>query len=208
MMGQEKDLLAKQNNLQDMKQHQPKEQLQDKRSEQTSPISSKKQFLFSFSEEQKIDKELKKPRSRAYMELFDAIDMLSATDEEIIEQLKANMDEDTADEFSNMTTEELLEEIRACFQEEFENLEIELESILCGVVSKCYIEGCDCHAISPEGRLIDHFKEDQELPEELEKGRIVYKMYPQCRCVEVYNDCCRVIDTDSSVIRISDDEIS
>ena len=69
-------------------------------------IPRKTQFAFSFSGGDKVDEELRKPRSRAYMEVFDAIDMLSTTDEEIIEQLKANMDEETAEEFAWMTSEE------------------------------------------------------------------------------------------------------
>jgi (p)ppGpp synthase/HD superfamily hydrolase len=165
------------------------------------------QFSFTFEKENEIDNELRKPRSRAYMELFDAIDMLSATDEEIIEQLKANMDEDTVEEFSNMTAEELLEEIKACFQEEFQNVQIEMKSILLGVLSKCYIDGCDCHAISSEGDILDHYNKNASLPEGMEKGRIIYNKYPKCRCVEVYSNCCRVVNEDSTVIKISDSEI-
>ncbi len=164
-------------------------------------------FSFSFEKQNEVENELRKPRSRAYMELFDAIDMLSATDEEIIEQLKANMDEETAEEFSNMTAEELLEEIKACFQEEFENIQIEMKSILLGVLSKCYIDGCDCHAISAEGDIIAHFNRNEPLPDGLQKGRIVYNRFPNCRSVEVYNNCCRVVNSDSTVTQINDSEI-
>ncbi len=188
-------------------QQQQKEDVQQKPRENVQEAPKKKQFAFKFSGGDQMDAELRKPRSRAYMELFEVIDMLSTTDEEIIEQLKANMDEDTAEEFAEMSAEEILAEIKACFQEEFQNLPIEVKSILHGVLSKCYIEGCDCHAISSDGDIIDHYKKNQSLPEELEKGRIVYRKFPDCRCVEVYSDCCRVIADDSSVLKIPNAEI-
>ncbi len=186
---------------------QEKKQEQVQQREITKDAEKKSHFSFSFEKENEVDNELRKPRSRAYMELFDAIDMLSATDEEIIEQLKANMDEDTAEEFSNMSADELLAEIKACFQEEFQNVQIEMKSILLGVLSKCYIDGCDCHAISSEGEILDHYKKHAPLPEGMEKGRIVYNKYPGCRCVEVYSNCCRVINDDSTVIKIPDSNI-
>jgi len=186
-----------------------KEQEKTQAKEMPQSGERKKQFSFSFSKEQQIDKELRKPRSRAYMEIFDAIDMLSATDEEIIAKLKENMDEDTAEEFSNMTAEEILEEIKACFQEEFQNLQIEVKSILHGVLSKCYIDGCDCHAISSEGDILEHFEVNAPMPNEfLERGRMIYRKYPDCRCVEVYSDCCRVVAMDSTVTKIPNVEIS
>lgn len=184
-----------------------KQQEQRRVQKGVSQEGSRKQFSFQFSNSDQVDNELRKPRSRAYMEIFDAIDLLSATDEEIIEQLKANMDEDTAEEFLDMSMEELLEEIRASFQEEFESLSIEVESILHGVLAKCYIDGCDCHAISAEGRILDHYVIGKPLPEELERGRKVYHKYPTCRCVEVYSDCCRVIATDSTVTKIPNKDI-
>lgn len=179
--------------------HQQKEHLEN--------TSCKKSFQFSFAETEELDRMLRKPRSRFYMDAVDAIDLLSVEDEEIIERLLESMDEETAEEFSEMSTEELLEEIKASFQEEFESLPIEIESVLYGVLAKCRIEGCDCHVISTEGKIIDHFKEQQALPTELEKGRILLGRYPQCKCVEVYSDCCRIISKDSSVQKVPNHEI-
>ena len=45
------------------------------------------------------------------------------------------------------------------------------------------------------------------LPEKLNKGRLVYRRYPNCACVEVYEDCCRVINEDSTVIKIPNNNI-
>lgn len=192
-------------NAANMQQYQHQEQTKEQTKTQERPEGGKNhQFQFNFAND-KLDEELRKPRSRAYMECFAAIDMLSATDEEIIAQLKASVDEETAEEFSQMSTEELLEEIKASFKEEFEKLEV--RSVLIGVLAQCYVAGCDVHAISPEGHIINHFNKELELPDGLQKGRIVYNKYPNCRCVEVYTDCCRVVQNDSTVIKISNTEI-
>lgn len=175
-------------------------QIQQQR-ETVAPSSAK--YNFSFKKQDELEKELRKPRSRAYMEIFDAIDMLSTTDEEIIAKLKESMDEETFEEFSQMSAEELIEEIMLSFQEEFKDKMSEL----IGVISKCYIPGCDCHAISPEGAILEHFEALKPLPPELKKGRDVFRKYPDCKCVEVYSDCCRVVNYDSTVVKIKDIDI-
>ena len=169
--------------------------------------SGKKQVKvqFDIAEDAETQRKLRSPRSDVYMQLFDAVDLLSATDEEIIERLKETMDEDTAEEFLSMSTEELREEIRLSFVEEFESLQIQVKSVLHGVLAKCYITGCDCHAITSEGYILDHFKAGGPIPAELAKGRPLLMQYGnKCKCVEVYNNCCRVIMNDSSVVTIDD----
>lgn len=193
-----------QNNQQFM--HRSEQQTEKIRQEAHNSTSAKKEFTFSFEKQNEIEKELRKPRSTAYMEVISAVDMLSADDEEIIGKLKESMDEDTAEDFSQMTDEELLEEIRQSFLEEFSSIGTGLKDILIGVLSRCYIGGCDCHAISPEGKVMEHFRDNMPLPNGLQKGRALLKKYPDCKCVEVYTDCCRVISSDSTVTKISDNE--
>lgn len=164
-------------------------------------------FQFTFAQEDKLDSHLRKPRSRAYMEIFDAVDMLRATDEEIIARLQENMDPDTAEEFAAMTVEELLAEIRESIQEEFRAVSLELEQVMHGILAKCYIDGCDCHAISAQGHFLDHYTRGGPMPEELKKGRVLFGRFPDCRCIEVYTDCCRVVMDDSSVITVRNQEI-
>lgn len=160
---------------------------------------------FNISENAETQRKLRSPRSDAYMQLFDAVDLLSATDEEIIEKLKNNLDEDIAEDFLSMSPEELRKEIKLSFVEEFESLQIEVKSVLHGVLAKCYITGCDCHAITSDGHILDHFKTGSPMPAELAKGRPILMQYGnKCKCVEVYNNCCRVIMNDSSVITIDD----
>ena len=159
---------------------------------------------FEFSRQESADQErlLRQPRSREYLAVFEMMDLLSATDEEIIEQLKENIDEEEAEEFAGMTDEEILEEIRTIFLEEFAQMEVHIETVMTGVLSKCYISGCDCHAITSEGRILAHFKTGEAVPEEYARGRIAYNRHPGCRCVEVYNNCCRVIMGDGDVLEI------
>ena len=160
---------------------------------------------FNIADDVETQRKLRSPRSDVYMQLFDVVDLLSSTDEEIIDKLKENLDEDTAEEFLSMSTEELREEIRLSFVEEFESLQIEVKSVLFGVLAKCYISGCDCHAITSEGHILDHFKTGGPIPRELAKGRPILMQYgSKCKCVEVYNNCCRIIMNDSSVITIDD----
>lgn len=198
------------NNNQNRPAERERELIREKEQEQYGQEQTKKnvEFSFSFKEQDKLDAELRKPRSKVYLELFSAIDMLSATDEEIIAKLKENLDEDTAEEFAQMSKEELLEEIKLSFQEEFQNLEIPVETVLQGVISKCYIDGCDCHAIDSVGNILDHFSVGDKMPDELATGRIAFNRYPNCACVEVYSNCCRVIDFDGEVIKITNQELN
>jgi hypothetical protein len=170
-------------------------------------LGRKKQVdeLPNIAEDAETQRKLRVPRSDVYMQLFDMVDLLSATDDEIIEKIKENLDEDSKEEFLSMSTEEIQEKIKLSFVEEFESLQIDVKSVLYGVLSKCFITGCDCHAITSEGYILNHFKVGGPIPLELAKGRPILMQYgPKCKCVEVYNNCCRVIMNDSSVITIDD----
>ena len=169
--------------------------------------SERKEFSFQFKGVDKCEEVLRKPRTQAYIEVMGTIDLLSATDEEIIAKLKENLDEDVVEEFAEMTTEEVLAEIKATFREEFAALEVKVESVLQGVLTKCYITGCDCHAIGPDGNFLDHYQIGGDMPPELVRGRKVLQRYPGCSCVEVYNDCCRVVNYDTTVTKIDNDDI-
>lgn len=185
------------------------QQWQTRKQTQKQPATApaRQEFQLSFAQKDPLDDQLRKPRSRAYMEIFDAVDLISATDEEIIAKLLDNMDPDCAEEFAEMTTEELLEEIRATIQEEFRSAYLEIEMELHGVLARCYIDGCDCHAISAEGKFLDHYLADGPIPENLQKGRALFGKFPDCKCIEVYTNCCRVILRDSSVIKVHNNEM-
>ena len=180
------------------------QQFQKRMQQQKQPAAKQKEFNFTFEQSNALDEKLRRPRSRAYMEILEAVDMLSATDQEIIDALMENLDPETAEEFEGMSAEELLEEIRESIQEEFRTASQDMRQVMYGILAKCRIEGCDCHAISPEGKILAHYETGRPIPENLAKGRGLFERFPECKCIEVYRDCCRVVMKDSSVIKVQD----
>lgn len=165
---------------------------------------------FSFNMQAKTDSDVayRSPRSQAYLDVIAVIDILSATDEEIMEKLKEVLDEEVLEEFSEMSAEEIIEELRLTFEEELGSRELMLKDfpepeILIGVISQCYIAGCDVHAIDKTGNILEHFAIGRHMPEELAIGRkLFHKYHGKCRCIEIYNNCSRIIADDGSVTRI------
>jgi hypothetical protein len=156
---------------------------------------------FQFEKQkERIEQILQRPRSQEYMAALDMIDYLTSDDEAIIERLKENMGEEFVEELQEMTDDEIFEMITQAFHDEFAELETNLDDELQAVLSQCYIDGCDCHAIDQYGHILDHYPSNQQLPEDLERGRIVYRTHAgQCQCVEVYKTCCRVISRSGDV---------
>ena len=165
-------------------------------------VGSSKEFVFSYSKNDEAMRKLKTPRSRAYMEAMQMIDVLSANDHEIIERLKENMDEEVLEEVSEMTAEEVISEIMRSVREELEEAIEEANCQLIGILSKCFITGCDVHAIGSSGEIIEHFGKLDKLPDALERGREIFHQHENCRCVEVYGNFCLVVNEDSSVTEI------
>ncbi|MCR5374515.1 MAG: hypothetical protein K6E39_03970 [Lachnospiraceae bacterium] len=167
--------------------------------------SSHVKIQISTSRDDELDRKLCAPRSEAYMQAVEMIDVLSATDEEIIENLKSNMSEETQEIIDGMSMEEIREEIKLSFVEEFANMELPQKVERLGIIAECYIGGCDCHAITSEGEILNHFKKSEVMPDDLAKARPIFHIYKnRCKCVEVYTNCCRVVMNDSSVIEIPD----
>ena len=178
------------------------EYAQQKDTQQQQSIPNR-DFQFSFGTKQDVPRKLKLPRSSNYIEAIKAADLLTANDEAIIAKLKENMDEDAVEELSEMTAEELAEELMRSIREELADTLKELkECRLLGVLSQCYIEGCDVHAINNEGEILDHFRKDLPLPDGLEAGRKVFKKHRNCASVEVYTNYCLVVDNDGSVTQV------
>ncbi len=192
--------------------YQEQEQKQEQKDTQKS-ISGGHQFHFTFDNNTHYDDFMRRPRSQAYLEAMQIIDMLSSTDEDIIERLQDLVDEDTLEEFKEMTPEEILEELRLSFEEEFEAAELEFKDVPVPprptvVISKCYIDGCDVHAIDGFGNILQHYKTGSHpVEEEIVRGRKAYYAHPGCTCVEIYPECCRVIMPDGSVEKIENSKI-
>jgi len=164
-------------------------------------------FHFNFENDSHYDEFMRKPRSQAYIEAMQIVDMLSSTDEEIIEHLKEIVDEETIEEFRQMTPEEILEELRLSFEEEFAAAKLEFKDVPVPpvptmVICKCYIDGCDVHAIDGAGYIVEHYGINQNVDDNVRRGRQAYYEHPDCSFVEVYPDCCRVIMDDGSVEKV------
>lgn len=203
---------SQQENSQILRQYQEETKKQTNSEPQGSGFASGKvNFSFDFKFDEQEDAILRQPRSQAFLDAVAMIDLLSSTDEEIIERLRDVVDEDTLEEFIEMTPEELYEEIMLSFKEEMEERERKLESLpelevkpdkLEGIISQCYIDGCDVHAIDKNGYILEHFRCGSKLPGNLQKGRDLYHKNKGCNCIEVYSNCCRIINWDGSVTTV------
>ena len=207
-MGSEQQL---NNSNQQYRQHE-KEQEQTFTSADGTAGGGKTTFHFKFENDDHYDEFMRRPRSMAYIETMQLIDMLSSTDEEIIEKLKGIVDEETLEEFKEMTPEEILEELRLTFEEEFAAAKLEFKDVPVPpvpdmVICKCYIDGCDVHAIDGGGNILKHFNKSVEYDDSVKRGRKVYYSHEGCSCVEVFPDCCRVIMSDGSVEKIDNKDI-
>lgn len=159
-------------------------------------------FQKSMPESEQLQRFLKQPRSQEYLMIFEMMDLLSENDEKIIEHLQEVMDEDEVEELKDMTTEEILEEIRQNFLSEFQEYLKEVESTMIAVISQCYIDGCDIHAIDSTGKILEHYEVSKKLSDDLQRGRDAYHKYKDCSCVEIYTNVCRVIMPSGEVIEV------
>ena len=176
------------------------DQQQETQQKQSVP---NREFKFAFGKKQEVPRKLRMPRSLNYIEAVKAADLLTANDEAIIAKLKERMDEDAVEELSEMTAEELAEELMRSIREELADTLSELkECRLIGVLTECYISGCDVHAIDNEGRILNHFRKGCPMPDGLEAGRKVFYQNKHCASVEVYTNYCLVIGEDGSVTQV------
>lgn len=121
-----------------------------------------------------MDRLLRKPRSKAYMEAMRKLDIGSHTIN------KAQQDE-----------------IIQILQEEFP--EIQLEGILIGIIAKCYIgPEYDVHTLSLAGGIIHHFHKGESMDPDLARARALAARGTY-EFIEVYHDCCRCISANGSV---------
>ena len=146
---------------------------------------------FSFDIPKKDDRRL--PRSPLYMETICAADLLSKDDEAAISKIREIIGDDATDELASMSADELENEIKEVIDEELPN-KGSLESVVC----RCYIEGCDCHEITPLGKIKEHFQIAQKLPQKLSVCRKYLQDHDDCTFVEVYSDCIIAISSDST----------
>lgn len=150
-------------------------------------------FDMSFDVQISDNDSRKLPRSMVYVETMCGADLISRQDDEIITKLKDAVGDEAADEIVAMGTDELADEISDMIDEE-----VPEKDALIGVFCRCYIEGCDCHEITPEGRIKEHFSIGQELPAQADFCREYLKSNENCAFVEIYSDCMVAVSKDST----------
>lgn len=126
----------------------------------------------------KLDRLLRKARSKEYMQALHKLDAGG----HVHNQQKVN---------------EIINTIR----NEFPDLEI--SGIMLGIVSICYLgKPYEVHTLDITGQIIEHYKSGQVLPSGLEKARSI-AMRGGYDFIEVYVDCCRAVSSNGSVSVIS-----
>lgn len=121
---------------------------------------------------------LRKPRSKAYMEAMHCLD----NGGHVHNRYKVNA---------------IIEAIRQEFPE------VELQGILLGVVSRCYLGApYEVHSLDMTGQIIEHYKGGQAMPNGMEKARGI-ALCGSYEFVEVYTDCCRAVSSSGSVAVIA-----
>ena len=122
----------------------------------------------------KTNRLLRKTRSKEYM---DAIHMLDAG--------------------GHVNNQDKVNEIINTIKKEFP--EVEIEGVLLGFVSICYLgKPYEVHSLDLTGEIIEHFKAGQPMTCGLEKARSI-AMRGGYEFIEVYVDCCRCVSSDGTV---------
>lgn len=122
----------------------------------------------------KLDRLLRKPRSRAYM---DALHKLDAG--------------------GHVHNQNKVKEILDAIANEFP--EVEISGILLGYVSICYLGApYEVHTLDMTGHIIEHYQSGQTLPNGMEKARGI-AMRGGYDFIEVYVDCCRCVSSNGAV---------
>lgn len=121
-----------------------------------------------------LDRLLRKKRSKRYMEAMAKLDAGGHT-----------MNKEEVDS--------LIADIRA------ECPEIDLPSLLLGIVAKCYLgEDFEVHSLDMIGRIITHYRAGTPMPDGLEKARSI-AFRGGYEFIEVYADCCRAVSSSGEV---------
>mgnify|MGYP004631712455 CR=1 FL=1 len=122
----------------------------------------------------KLDKLLRKPRSKEYMEALHKLDA-----------------------GGHVHNQDKVNDIIRTIQEEFP--EVQLGGILLGYVSICYLgKPYEVHTLDLTGGIIEHYKTGETLPGGLEKARTI-AMRGGYEFIEVYKDCCRAVSASGYV---------
>jgi len=125
-------------------------------------------------DEMMLDRLLRKPRSKEYMEAM------------------RNLDSG-----GHVHNQEKVNKIINAIRNEFP--EVKLDGFLLGVVSICYLgKPYEVHTLDITGSIIEHYKAGQPLPGGMERARSI-ALRGGYEFIEVYTNCCRAISPNGSV---------
>lgn len=156
----------------------PQNQTQTQTSNVLSATFNNQQQKQQQMDKMKLDRLLRKPRSKEYMEALHKLDAGG----HVHNQNKVN---------------DIINTIKSEFPE------IELSGILLGYVAICYLgKPYEVHTLDITGGIIEHYKSGQTLPGGMEKARSI-AMRGGYDFIEVYVDCCRAISSTGAVSVIS-----
>lgn len=130
------------------------------------------------AERMQLDRLLRQKRSKTYMDAMHALDA-----------------------GGHVHNQAQVRQIIDAIREEFPF--VEMEGILLGVVSRCYLgDPYEVHSLDITGEIIEHYQRGQAMPGELEKARSL-AMHGGYEFVEVYLNCCRAVSSTGEVSVIS-----
>ena len=156
----------------------PKEPLQTQSDSLLSAAHNNQQREKTQMDKMKLDKLLRKSRSKEYMEAIHKLDAGG----HVHNQDKVN---------------DIINAIKAEFPE------VELEGVLLGYVAICYLgKPYEVHTLDMAGQIIEHYKVGEPLPNGLEKARSL-AVRGGYAFIEVYGDCCRAISLNGAVSVVS-----
>ena len=116
----------------------------------------------------KLDKLLRKQRSKGYVDMICELDA-----------------------GGHVTNQDKVKQIIQKIKDEFP--EIDISPILLGIVSTCYLEKpYEVHTLDIEGGVLEHYKKGQVLPKGMERVRGI-AMNGGYAFIEVYTDCYRAV---------------
>ena len=121
-----------------------------------------------------MDRLLRKPRSKEYMETMKHLDA-----------------------GGHVHNKKQVDDILNAIHMEFPDIDV--EGVLLGYVSMCYLgEPYEVHTLDITGEIIEHFKKGEILQGGLERARAL-AMRGGYAFIEVYVDCCRCVSENGTV---------
>lgn len=140
----------------------------------STSYSSQQQKQQQQMDKMKLDRLLRKPRSKEYMEALHKLDA-----------------------GGHVHNQDKVNEIINTVKNEFP--EIEISGILLGYVAVCCLgKPYEVHTLDITGGIIEHYKAGHTLPGGLEKARSI-AMRGGYDFIEVYVDCCRAVSSTGAV---------